>query len=308
MMMMAPLASAETDCPIDCQNAAPCVQGENENGFAGHPLKSNGSPLDFLEETSRENSAGEKYFCDCPDTFTGIRCGRDYLECADTGHYCYHGGKCLDNLTGDPIPDDQLFCDCSDASHNSIAYVGKYCEQEGAQACDADGEYFCLNGGTCKDDFQNKRRPCECPTGYRGPHCEFEQGSVPACDLDCQGVGECQLGIKDYDTALYTEFWVTEGGYMHCTCPEGYFGNQCEIEGQTCGPAHCFNGAACLTTIDMKGVTSYSCDCRTATNADDSKFAGDYCQSESTSFCSEKTNDANGLLFCTNGGTCGDER
>jgi hypothetical protein len=75
---------------------------------------------------------------------------------------------------------------------------------------------------------------------------------------------------------------------------------------QTCGPAHCFNGAACLETIDTAGNTTYSCDCRTASNAENSLFAGDYCQSESTSFCSEKANDANGWpprLFCTNGGT-----
>jgi hypothetical protein len=63
-----------------------------------------------------------------------------------------------------------------------------------------------------------------------------------------------------------------------------------------------------LETIDTSGNTTYSCDCRTASNAENSLFAGDYCQSESTSFCSEKANDANGRLFCTNGGTCGEER
>jgi hypothetical protein len=48
----------------------------------------------------------------------------------------------------------------------------------GALPCDEDEEYFCLNGGTCKEDLESKPRPCECPDGYRGPHCEVEQGSV----------------------------------------------------------------------------------------------------------------------------------
>lgn len=301
-MTMAPLASAQTEaptCPMTCLNESPCVEGED--AYAGHPQKSNGSPLDFLEETSREG-----YYCDCPDNFTGIRCGRTYVECAGTGHYCYHGGTCLENLSGDPIPDDQLFCNCADASHGDISYVGKYCEQEGVQPCDEYGEFFCLNGSTCKEDFETKLRPCECLDGYRGPHCEFEDGSVPRCDLECEHDGECQLGIKDYDTALYTEFWKTDGGYMHCTCEQGYFGDRCEVEGEPCGTAHCFNGASCLETINIAGDTTYACDCRTAFNAEGS-FAGDYCQAESTSFCT-KTANANGHLFCTNGGACPDER
>lgn len=290
------LNDTETTCPMLCQNEAPCLEGANT--YEGHPTKSNGSPLDFLVETNRED-----HYCDCPDNFTGIRCGRAFVECEGTGHYCYHGGTCIQSLSGDAIPDDELFCDCSDASHDDISYVGKYCEQQGAQACDQDGEFFCLNGATCKDDFETKQRPCECLDGYRGLHCEFETDSVPECDLRCENSGLCELGIKDYETALYTEFWATDEGYMHCTCADGFFGNQCEVGGEKCGPAHCFNGAACLETISMADVTTYSCDCLTAANTE-SSFAGDYCQSESTSFCT-KTVNQNGHLFCTNGGTCG---
>jgi hypothetical protein len=296
---MATLASGQsetTTCPLDCQNEAPCVVGENT--YAGHPQKANGSPFDFLAESTRDN-----HFCDCPANFTGIRCGRSFVECeGSSGHYCYHGGKCLENLSEDPIPDDQLFCDCNDAAHDGISYVGKYCEMEGALTCDATSdEFFCLNGAPCKDGFETKLRPCECGEGYRGPHCEFEDGAVPSCDLEC-AIGECQLGIKDYDTAIYTEFWATHEGYMHCACPDGFFGLQCEIAGDQCGSNHCFNGAACLETMNVAGQTTYACDCRTAATAD-SSFAGDYCQSESTQFC-HKTADHNGHLFCTNGGTC----
>jgi hypothetical protein len=114
------------------------------------------------------------------------------------------------------------------------------------------------------------------------------------------------VGIKDYDTAIYADFWAQhDGNFQYCACAKGFFGLTCETAGEECGDDYCFNGAECMQTLNQKGETQFRCDCLDADTADAS-YAGQYCQSESTTFC-EKQADANGHLFCTNGGTCKEE-
>ena len=84
-ILIAPLASAQneaTSCPIDYRNEAPCEQGGN--AYASH-------------RPGRSKAV---------DSFTSIRFGRTFVECAGTGHHWCHGGRCLGNLSGDPISED----------------------------------------------------------------------------------------------------------------------------------------------------------------------------------------------------------
>ena len=314
-----PAVDAAT-CPIDCQNDSVCREGYSD--YSDHPKQSDGQPFDFLRVT-----AVNGHYCDCPPNWTGIRCGREYEVCPPSAngkhHFCYHGGTCLDGME-DTIADNKQFCDCSKAAHNGNPMRGKFCELEASDEVDNDGDgvmeansvpvifcdpntkqFFCYNDGTCKDGFMTRDRYCDCQDGYRGPHCEFEHGHVPECDLTCENGGECRLGIKQYDEELLDGFWDNHENYMTCDCPDGYFGNTCEKEGVPCGDKTCFNGAACEQALNVNGESAFVCDCRTA-DTSTSSFAGDFCQSESTSFCT-KTPGSNGHLFCTNGGICKDD-
>lgn len=148
---------------------------------------------------------------------------------------------------------------------------------------------------------------------------------VPPCVLPCGGatinedgtvdqpqtggIGQCVLGVKSFEQAQYQDFWLThDGNYQYCKCPENWFGDNCNVPGETCGDAHCFNGGACLETLNAKGETTYACDCRVAGHNGFS-YAGQYCENIESDNCNADGNidtHANGAMFCTNGGTCKD--
>lgn len=95
----------------------------------------------------------------------------------------------------------------------------------------------------------------------------------------------------------------------YCTqkCPSGWFGDACEVPGVECGNAHCFNGGACLETLNENGDTTFACDCRTADQKGNA-YAGQYCEAEATATCANAPGSGNhhpnGHLFCTNNGEC----
>lgn len=282
---------------LECLHGSQCQEGEAD--FSQFPTDYDGQPFQFLKKTKEGG-----YFCVCPEDRTGLRCGRKVEQCGDTGHYCFHGGKCIAGLE-EEVESDELFCDCSDASYNGIPYVGKFCEV-GLERCAPESDKFCANRGTCKDDFENKLRPCECETGKRGPHCEFDETRVPACNLECENGGECTRGVKSYAEAMFDGFWAQhDGKFQHCECPEGYYGLSCETKAVQCGPHMCFNGGKCIQNVNANGETMYGCDCTVAAE-NGLSHAGQFCQSKSTDFCQDEK-DANGQLFCTNNGECKDE-
>lgn len=289
--LIAPIASQ--NCSLNCHAGSTCAPGAAD--FSNQPTSSNGLPFFFLQETSKDG-----WYCECPDTMTGLRCNRPYQDCGN-GQFCYHGGKCIEGLN-ETISEALMFCDCNDASYQGVPYVGKHCEMEGAVRC-GDTDIFCTNRGKCADGFETKAHPCSCTTGHRGPHCEFDTGYVPDCTLECQNNGACTLGIKDYDSALLAEFWAThDNNFMYCECPDGWFGTTCDVPGRQCGNITCFNGAACLQTEHSDGQVQYTCDCSVA-GTEIMSYAGEFCENEATTFCTKNENQ-NGQLFCTNGGKC----
>jgi hypothetical protein len=126
---------------------------------------------------------------------------------------------------------------------------------------------------------------------------------VPECTLDCQNGGQCTLGLQSYSEELLNfvpDFRQNTSDFLYCDCPEGFYGSTCEITSSTCGDYHCFHGATCVQP-DENDDDKY-CDCTTA-HTDDTSYAGQYCQYEATSYCSDDPN-KRGQAFCTNNGTC----
>lgn len=292
-------ATAALECPFECFHNSTCAAGKAD--FSDHS-DNGGAPLSFHVEVSREGK-----HCACPPGFTGLRCGREFHTCNDGQHKCYNGGKCIEGLD-DVYGNHQLFCDCNDAvDKHGVRHVGKYCEIPATQTCDDVGKQFCVNGGYCKDNYQDSpNHPCRCGDKHDGPHCEFDKGAVPECTRTCQNGGKCKLGIPG-DTVvgqddLLFNFWKNHSDYQFCECEPGTFGTDCEIKGDKCGDHHCFHGGTCIKRRNAGGGVSNFCDCTTG-ERDGKAFAGQYCQYSSSHFC-DKGDTPNGQQFCVNGGSC----
>ena len=186
-----------------------------------------------------------------------------------------------------------------DHTHTVVCIPDNHVDTVLSYYVNSDEHPFCMNGGTCKQDFEQQRDfPCDCPAGLTGPHCEFEEGLEPECELTCYNGGYCQAGIKYPDETMFQ----SNKDLQYCVCPEGYYGQNCEVEGKRCGSSHCFNGGSCVQIEQQDGTVTDHCDC---TDAGDDKvsYAGRFCQSPSTIFCSA-FEDHNGKHFCVNGGQC----
>lgn len=178
VLLFSQAAVAEKCGDLNCaHNDIPCVEGEAD--FSFFPTDINGLPFPFLRNTIESGS-----HCVCPEGTTGLRCARSYEMCEGTDHVCFHGGKCIPGLNS-TVNDSLLFCDCSNAYHGGIPYRGKFCEVE-LMECAADSDVYCANNGQCKDNFEDKLRPCNCGYKMQGAHCEFDDGHVPECNLKCE--------------------------------------------------------------------------------------------------------------------------
>lgn len=188
------------------------------------------------------------------------------------------------------IPDDVSICD--------EYFFGR------ATSLPSDQIPFCVNNGICQASWVNDpRQPCQCLDAYAGPHCEFAADQVPnVCHLGCRNGGTCALGASSWQHYHRNDGgWTDPFDLQHCECTKGYTGLICEQQGTPCGDDRCHNGGTCVLTSDSDGSNKYSCDCTTAKNSDGvSVFAGQYCEHEATSVCS----DQNANQFCVNGGTC----
>lgn len=133
-----------------------------------------------------------------------------------------------------------------------------------------------------------------------------EKYTLPDCNLKCQNGGLCKLGDGgDDDTLIY---FLGSGnddedleGLMYCECPEGYHGAYCEVGSVECGDNRCFHGSTCVEN-QMNGKPDWHCDCNTAGDKY-TRYAGQFCQYESTQICTDGDSMA-GHLFCVNDGKC----
>ena len=159
---------------------------------------------------------------------------------------------------------------------------------------------------------------CICNDGFVGPICEFTDMGMdpPDCNLECYNHGICRKGAKDLSVlkkfGIHHRHLQLDKSYNedfeHCVCPAGYAGLQCEFEVDVCpGSEHvCLNGGGCEPHMEGNDLT-FMCDCKSAKTKWD-RFTGDYCEMQSTTFCTidrQRTSGGKGYdAFCTNGGTC----
>lgn len=205
----------------------------------------------------------------------------------------------------------EYMCDCTPGYTNEHYYSGEYCQYESTVFCspydDPNGRQFCTNGGECPVE---DHRPCNCPDGFSGPRCAFQNGvdgiDYAECQLDCRNGGTCQKGVKDLEQ-VYGKF---SGGlvdmlnqsnidFEHCVCPDGFYGIRCEYMIEECGDTGhvCLHGATC-----SKSKRGSSCECE----ASEEMVAGIYCEFPATDQCDTSSalpgQDHRG--FCTNDGLC----
>jgi hypothetical protein len=181
--------------------------------------------------------------------------------------------------------------------------------------CDANGEVYCLNGGSCPQEQQEQEEEslaasnCACVDDYTGPHCEIG----PVCNIECLNKGTCILGESD---SPFLTVWPGDSpsGEMYCGCAKGYAGHHCEYSVDICGNNEhiCLHGSKCVDGVSdgSDGSESYSCKCG---NSDD------VCrQQQGAQFCSPILDKGiDGLppaveyygsmavpAFCFNGGKC----
>jgi len=146
---------------------------------------------------------------------------------------------------------------------------------------------------------------------------------MPECALECYNQGICRKGAKDL-TILKTfgienrhllehhrhllDAPAYDDNFEHCVCPNGFGGLQCEHLVDICpgGKRVCLNGGECKAFVEGDDL-KFKCDC-TMANSPTARYAGDYCEMESTEFCTvDRKRTARGQgqdAFCTNGGSC----
>jgi hypothetical protein len=176
--------------------------------------------------------------------------------------------------------------------------------------------------------YHDSHQGCTCPAGFVGPVCEFkdlDMEPVTTCNLPCHNHGICRKGAKDL--SVLKQFGLLDRRHLqsslspasynhdfeHCVCPTGYVGLQCEYELDLCpgGQHACFHGGQCKPTLTGgdKSKVSFTCDCEGASSLK-SRFEGEFCEMESTQFCTVDGRKTRGGIsrdaFCTNGGACRD--
>ncbi|CAF90569.1 unnamed protein product, partial [Tetraodon nigroviridis] len=123
----------------------------------------------------------------------------------------------------------------------------------------------CMNGATCSNTGQGSYT-CSCRPGFTGASCEVQ---VNECAGNpCRNGGSCTVsarrsGVRLGASASGEITWVLsappqdlENTYT-CTCPHGFYGNNCELSAMTCADGPCSNGGRCVDNPEG----GYFCQC-----------------------------------------------
>lgn len=131
--------------------------------------------------------------------------------------------------------------------------------------------------------------------------------------LNCKNGGSCKHGEKDFsnfekvtEKVLHIPFLnLTNINFVHCECPEGFTGVQCDIPVEKCKDHehYCFNGAECVDPTKKKHHGHW-CDCSKSPDKT-TTFSGFFCEHAASAFC-EFGKAVSEHSYCANGGGCKD--
>jgi hypothetical protein len=138
----------------------------------------------------------------------------------------------------------------------------------------------------------------------------------PACILNCQNQGKCQMGRAEFG---YASEMDEEDGTpysnrdpsteVYCLCPEGFAGVDCEIVLMPCEGSTCSNGEECVSVQNDQGGIYQHCECDAENTDFRAAYSTHFCRQIATSYCfnrAESAETAGRNHFCTNGGRCKD--
>ncbi|VDO95723.1 unnamed protein product [Soboliphyme baturini] len=162
-----------------------------------NPCKNGGTCIDGIN----------KYYCLCPDQFTGENCREDIDECVlyhDTELGCQNGGTCI-NIHGG------FRCQCPSNWH------GRRCTESKDECTTAGSNALCGLHGACvtvKDPGPGEASyRCVCDVGW--------QQSDSISNPYCEDIDECKNNPCFHGSACYN----LPGKFRCGSCPEGYTGN-----------------------------------------------------------------------------------
>ncbi len=274
---------ATDECaPNPCQNGGTCTDGDNS------------------------------YTCACPAGWEGANCEVDIDECAG-GDPCNIGTLLLDNFpqgqacTNTP---GSFTCECSPFAAGATCEASCSCLTEAviaddfgtfvpwlysgfgiipASACitDDSGTHIQLDGGSlslgataCSASFNDVSGPDYALTADQFAACQkLADAAVAANGLTC-GPDLCDPNPCDA-----AHLCVNGAATYSCVCPEGFIGENCEINTDACAVAPCQNGGTCTDLEE-----GFSCACPGG-------FTGATCE-ENIDECVDSP--------CQNGGLCTD--
>lgn len=211
------------------------------------------------------NTAPDRYFCTCPEGFSGSKCEIVVNPCVTAP--CANGGTCMETQ-------GHFMCICPGG------WTGNTCSIN-IDECTSSP---CLNGGTCVDEINSFE--CLCPPNWEGDHCQYDtnecETSKPCMNaISCQNVYgdyqcECQKGWtgKNCDQNIndclgqcqHDATCIDLVSDYYCACAPGYTGRDCQTDIDECEVNQCKNGGEC---VDL--VNGFRCICPVG-------FAGEFCQ------------------------------
>ncbi|KAE8586909.1 hypothetical protein XENTR_v10021796 [Xenopus tropicalis] len=229
-----------------CLNGGTCMNTEPDKYYCACPDGYSGQNCEIAEHACASNPCANDgvchevssgFECHCPPGWTGTTCAVDIDECASNP--CASGGECKDLING-------FECICPPQ------WAGTTCQLEKSDDCHGQ----CQNGGICKDKVNGYR--CICPRGFVGKNCEIELNKCAS--KPCQNGGTCEDHVNTF----------------RCHCAPGYSGTLCELTVDLCEPNPCQNKARCY---NLDG--DYYCACSDDYDGKNCTHLKDHCKNSS---------------------------